>query len=147
MLRAMIRVTHAISIDSSEIQERFVRSSGPGGQNVNKVSTAVQLRFDVRNSPNLSEDVRRRLTRLAGRRLTDSGVLIVEARSHRTQQRNRLDASRRLIALIRKAAQRPKLRLKTAPTAASKRRRADSKCRRSRAKSLRRAVGSAEGGD
>src|SRR5881394_1629033 len=99
----MIRVTDQISIDESELQEQFVRSSGPGGQNVNKLSTAVQLRFDVRHSPSLSADVRARLERLAGRRLTREGVLVIIAQRHRTQERNRQDARERLVALIGQA--------------------------------------------
>ncbi|HMJ32127.1 MAG TPA: alternative ribosome rescue aminoacyl-tRNA hydrolase ArfB, partial [Xanthobacteraceae bacterium] len=100
----MIRVTHTISIDDDELDEQFVRASGPGGQNVNKLSSAVQLRFDVRRSPNLPGDVRARLERLAGRRLTREGVLIISAQRHRTQERNRQDARERLIELIRRAA-------------------------------------------
>ena len=102
----MIRVTHTISIDDDEVDEQFVRASGPGGQNVNKLSSAVQLRFDVRHSPNLPGDVRARLERLAGRRLTREGVLIISAQRHRTQERNRQDARERLIELIRRAATR-----------------------------------------
>src|SRR5215210_7858847 len=99
----MIRVTDTISIDESEIEESFVRSSGPGGQNVNKLSTAVQLRFDVRQSPSLPNDVALRLMRLAGNRLTKDGVLIIIGQRHRTQERNRADARERLVELIRKA--------------------------------------------
>src|SRR4029079_5280088 len=102
-LPRMIQVTPAIALDESELQESFVRSSGPGGQNVNKVETAVQLRFDVRNSPSLPEAVRLRLERLAGRRLTRDGVLILNAQRFRTQERNRQDALERLVALIREA--------------------------------------------
>ncbi len=136
----MIRITRSISIDESEIHERFIRSSGPGGQNVNKVSTAVQLRFDVKDSPSLPEDVRQRLMRLAGRRMTDKGVLIIEARRYRHREKNRIDAIERLVTLIRKAAQKPKPRTKTKPTAASKRRRLDDKRRRSSIKTLRKSV-------
>src|SRR3954464_9431972 len=100
---AMIRITDRISIDDNEIAEQFVRSSGPGGQNVNKLSTAVQLRFDVRHSPSLPNDVALRLMRLAGRRMTKDGVLVLIAQSHRTQERNRADARERLVALIRQA--------------------------------------------
>src|SRR5438105_15176607 len=100
----MIRINDHIAIDDGELEERFVRSSGPGGQNVNKLSTAVQLRFDVRRSPSLPEDVRARLERLSGRRLTRDGVLVISAQRHRTQERNRQDALDRLIDLIRRAA-------------------------------------------
>ncbi len=136
----MIRITRAISIDEGEIEEHFVRASGPGGQKVNKVSTAVQLRFDVGRSKSLPSEVRDRLLRMGGRRITDDGVLIIDARRYRMQQRNRQDAMERLIALIRKAAPRPKKRRKTKPTLASKRRRLDSKRRRSQTKDLRRPV-------
>ncbi len=132
-----IAVTASISLDPDEIEETFVRSSGPGGQNVNKLATAVQLRFDVRRSPSLPDDVRARLERLAGSRLTQDGVLILIAQSHRTQERNREDALERLIALIRAAAVRPKPRRPTRPTLASKKRRLDSKTRRSALKGLR----------
>ncbi|MCK4276853.1 MAG: aminoacyl-tRNA hydrolase [Phycisphaerae bacterium] len=136
----MIRITRAISIDEGEIEEHFVRASGPGGQKVNKVSTAVQLRFDVGRSGSLPAEVRDRLLRMGGRRITDDGVLIIDARRYRTQQRNRQDAMERLIALIRRAARRPKKRRKTKPTLASKKRRLDSKRRRSQTKDLRRPV-------
>ena len=136
----MIRITRTISIDESEIHERFIRSSGPGGQNVNKVSTAVQLRFDVKGSPSLPEDVRLRLGKLAGRRMTDKGVLIIEARRYRHQEKNRTDARERLVTLNRKATEKPKPRNKTKPTVASKRRRLDDKRRRSSTKTLRKSV-------
>src|SRR5947199_6188293 len=103
----MIRITDTISLDDSEIEESFVRSSRPGGQNVNKLATAVQLRFDVRRSPSLPERVRERLERLAGRRLTGDGVLVITAQRHRTQERNREDALERLLDLIRRAAEPP----------------------------------------
>src|SRR6478736_9879416 len=106
----MIRVTNSLSIDEDELQESFIRASGPGGQNVHKVSTAVQLRFDVRHSPNLPEDVRERLERLAGQRLTNDGVIIITAQRFRTQERNREDAQARLVELIRQATERPKPR-------------------------------------
>jgi ribosome-associated protein len=135
----MIRVTDKIQIDESEIEESFVRSSGPGGQNVNKVSSAVQLRFDARHSPSLPDDVRRRLERLAGKRLTNDGVIVLIAQTHRSQERNRAEALDRLVELIRAASVRPKPRTATRPTLASKKRRLDSKTRRSKIKSARRA--------
>jgi len=133
----MIRVTPSIEIDEREIEESFIRSSGPGGQNVNKLATAVQLRFDVRHSPALPEDVRQRLERLAGRRLTREGVLVITAQQYRTQERNRQDALDRLIALIKEAAVRPVLRRPTRPTAGSRQRRLEGKRRRSAIKGLR----------
>jgi ribosome-associated protein len=133
----MIRVTHTISIDDDELDEQFVRASGPGGQNVNKLSSAVQLRFDVRRSPNLPGDVRARLERLAGRRLTREGVLIISAQRHRTQERNRQDARERLIELIRRAAIAPIPRRATRPTAGARERRLQSKKHRSSIKGLR----------
>ena len=135
----MIRITDQISIDESEIEESFVRSSGPGGQNVNKLSTAVQLRFDVRQSPSLPNDVALRLMRLAGRRVTKDGVLVIIAQNHRTQERNRAEALERLVALIRQAAVRPIPRRATKPTKASKQRRIKGKKIRSGIKALRRA--------
>ena len=133
----MIRITDRISIDDAEIEESFVRSSGPGGQNVNKLSTAVQLRFDVRHSPSLPNDVALRLMRLAGKRMTKDGVLVLIAQNHRTQERNRAEAMDRLIALIREAAVPPVPRRATKPTRASKKERLDKKKRRSGIKSLR----------
>src|SRR5437867_12200473 len=114
----MIRIDPRVSIDENELEERFIRASGPGGQNVNKLATAVQLRFDVRRSPALPEDVRARLERLAGRRLTRDGVLVITAQRHRTQERNRADALARLVDLVRRAAVRPVPRRPTRPTAA-----------------------------
>jgi len=133
----MIPITRAISIDEAEIDERFIRASGPGGQNVNKVASAVQLRFDLAGSPNLPEAVKTRLIRLAGRRVTDAGVLVIDAREHRTQRQNRDEALRRLVQLIRRAAPPPKRRRKTRPTAASRRKRLDAKRRRGETKRLR----------
>src|SRR3954464_5769033 len=135
----MIRIDPRISIDERELEERFIRASGPGGQNVNKLASAVQLRFDVRGSPNLPDDVRARLERLAGRRLTRAGVLVIAAQRHRTQERNRQDARDRLIELIRRAAVAPIPRRATKPTAGSRQRRLDSKKRRSSIKGLRQA--------
>jgi ribosome-associated protein len=133
----MIRITDQISIDESELEESFVRSSGPGGQNVNKLSTAVQLRFNVRNSPSLPNEVALRLMRLAGRRMTKDGVLVLIAQNHRTQERNRAEARERLVALIREAAVKPIPRRATKPTRASKQRRIEGKKRRSGIKNLR----------
>jgi ribosome-associated protein len=133
----MIEITPSLAIDESELDESFIRSSGPGGQNVNKLSTAVQLRFDVRRSPSLTDEVRARLERLAGRRLTRDGVLIITAQNHRTQERNRADALDRLTELIRQAAVRPVPRRPTRPTKASRRRRLETKKRRSGIKALR----------
>jgi ribosome-associated protein len=133
----MIRITDHISIDDAEIEESFVRSSGPGGQNVNKLSTAVQLRFDVRRSPSLPNDVAIRLMRLAGRRMTKDGVLVLIAQNHRTQERNRAEAMERLSDLIQQAAVKPIPRRATKPTKASKERRIEGKKRRSGIKNLR----------
>ena len=133
----MIQITDAIAIAEREIEESFVRASGPGGQNVNKLATAVQLRFDVRHSPSLPEDVRARLERLAGRRLTQEGVLIITARRHRTQERNRQDALDRLVELVQRAARPPTPRRATRPSAAARQRRLDVKQRRGAVKRLR----------
>ena len=140
----MIRVTPKISIDEREIRQHFVRASGPGGQNINKVATAVQIRFDVARSPSLPAEVRERLIRLAGTRVTKQGILVIDARRFRTQERNRQDAIDRLVALIRAAAVKPKVRRKTRPTLAAKKRRLETKRRRSASKQLRHPVSADE---
>ena len=136
----MLRVTDDIEIPDSEITLGFVRADGPGGQHVNKTATAVQLRFDVRNSPSLPEAVRQRLERLAGRRLTSDGVLVIDARSQRSQKQNREEALERLRHLIEAAAHPPRPRRPTKPTTASRRRRLETKRRRARLKQQRRPV-------
>jgi ribosome-associated protein len=133
----MIRVTDTISIGEDEIEESFVRSSGPGGQNVNKLSTAVQLRFDARRSPSLPNDVAIRLMRIAGKRLTKDGVIVLIAQSHRTQERNRADARERLVQMIQEASVRPVPRRATKPTKASKKKRLEGKKIRSDIKKMR----------
>lgn len=133
----MIRITHRIDLDENELDFSFIRASGPGGQNVNKVSSAVRLRFDAARSPSLPDDVRERLVRLAGRRMTDAGELIITAQIHRSQERNRQEALDKLIDLIKRAAVPPVPRRPTKPTHASRKRRLESKSRRSAIKRLR----------
>jgi len=136
----MIPVTRTLSLNENEIEERFVRASGPGGQNVNKVATAVQLRFDVAGSRSLPEEIRARLLRLAGPRISTSGILIIDAQRFRTQERNRRDARDRLIHWIQRAAQRPTPRIATRPSVASKHRRLEDKHHRGTAKRRRGAI-------
>ncbi|MFT0891703.1 alternative ribosome rescue aminoacyl-tRNA hydrolase ArfB [Pseudochelatococcus sp. G4_1912] len=133
----MIPITHFIALDDDEIEESFIAASGPGGQNVNKVATAVQLRFNARQSPNLPEDVRMRLMEQAGQRLTRDGVIVITARSFRTQERNRADALQRLKDMIKQAAHRQAIRRPTRPTKASNRRRLEGKSHRAGIKAMR----------
>jgi ribosome-associated protein len=140
----MIRVTESIELDEEEIAFDFIHSSGPGGQNVNKVATAVQLRFDVRSAASIPADVKVRLARLGGSRMTSDGVLVITARRFRSQARNRQDALERLLALIRAAAVAPKRRIATKPSASSRRRRLNEKRRRGETKRLRGRVPSGE---
>jgi ribosome-associated protein len=135
-----IYINDQITIDEDELEFRYIRASGPGGQKINKASTAVQLQFDVYKSPSLPEDVRLRLMEIAGSRLTQSGKLIIEAGRHRTQERNRNDAIKRLVELIRGAAQKPVKRIKTIPTATSRLQRLERKRRQSEKKRMRRKV-------
>ncbi len=136
----MIEITPTLKLDESEVQLDFVRSSGPGGQNVNKVATAVQLRFDVRRSPSLELEVKDRLAKLAGSRMTEDGVLVLDARRFRTQEQNRVDAINRLVALIQKALAEPKIRRKTRPTVTSSAARVNEKKRRGVIKRTRRYI-------
>ncbi len=130
----MIRIGASIAIAESELSESFIRASGPGGQSVNKVSSAVQLRFDIRNAPGLPAEVRQRLERLGGGRVTQDGVLVIAARTHRSQERNRQAAREALLALVRRAAEPPRIRRPTAPTHASRLRRLTEKRRRATVK-------------
>jgi len=136
----MLRINAAITIPENEIALSFVRADGPGGQHVNKTATAVQLRFDARHSPSLPDDVRQRLIRLAGRRINIDGVLVIDARGHRSQKQNRQDALDRLKNLLQRAAQPPRIRRPTQPSAASRRRRLEGKRRRARLKQSRQSV-------
>ena len=134
----MLTITPTIIIPDSELNYEFTRAGGPGGQHVNKSSTAVQLRFDVVNSPSLPENVRKRLLKIAASRISDAGVLIIDSREHRSQTRNREAATQRLVGLIRQATQKPKRRKKTKPSQAAKQKRLDNKKRRSEKKRQRR---------
>ena len=134
----MIGITPSLSIDENEIQLDFIRSSGPGGQNVNKVASGVQLRFDIRNSPSLESEVKERLIKLAGSRVTEEGILIIEAKKYRTQEQNRFDATQRLIAWIQKALEKPKVRRATRPSLTAKAARVGDKKKRGEIKKTRR---------
>lgn len=136
----MITVTPTIALPEHEVQIQFILASGPGGQNVNKLATAAQLRFDAANSPSLPEPVRARLLRLAGQRVTREGTIVITARRHRTQARNRADAIERLVALIQRAAEAPRPRRPTVPSAAARRKRLDAKARQAERKRTRKTV-------
>jgi ribosome-associated protein len=136
----MLHINRNIAIERDEIQEEFIRASGPGGQNVNKVATAVQLRFDVSGSPSLPEETKQRLLKIARNKITGDGILVIEARRFRSQRANRRDALDRFVRLLRSAARKPVIRKKTRPTKASQERRLESKKRRSATKRLRRRV-------
>lgn len=134
----MIEVSSNVKIDESEIQYEFIRASGPGGQNVNKVASSVQLRFDIRNSPSLESEVKERLIKLTGSRVTDDGILIIEAKKYRTQEQNRYDATQRLIAWVQKALEKPKVRRATRPSLTAKAARVGDKKKRGEIKKTRR---------
>jgi ribosome-associated protein len=136
----MIAINDDLALDESEVSETFIRASGPGGQNVNKVASAAQLRFDLRGSPSLPEAIKARLVHLAGNRLTQDGVIVITARRFRSQERNREDARERLVALIRRAAEPPKTRRKTRPSAGQREERLAAKARRASVKRQRRAA-------
>ncbi len=136
----MIAITSTVTIDDSEIQYDFIRASGPGGQNVNKVSSSVQLRFDVLNSPSLDADVKARLIKLAGSRVTEDGVLIIEAKRYRTQEQNRFDSTQRLITWIQIALEKPKIRKATRPSITSKAARVGNKKKHGEIKRIRRYI-------
>lgn len=133
----MVEITPFLSIDDSEIQLDFIRASGPGGQNVNKVASSVQLRFDVRDTPSLAADVKQRLIKLAGNRVTEDGILIIEAKRYRSQEQNRGDAIQRLVRLIQKALEKPKVRRATRPSLTAKASRVDDKKKRGKIKQIR----------